>query len=188
MAYVLAGTSEKNTDIIVMNASMLNPDTIQTQAVCDAAWVYKEFHGTPEWPAKAKELQAIIDASGLSIPIPVIDLKAVKLDIPGGNPLTLAKPFFKQLRYEKNLDARSREIAQALYRLGLPVFYCDHSWMIDLTLNHQGQAVDDIAFYAPTLVYCHNYDRRGEGISRAMQRLYSRRSGICYLVAEKERI
>ena len=106
-------------------------------------------------------------------------------EIPKGNPLAQVKPFFKVLEFKERLDACARKVAQAVARAGLPVFYLDNSRAIDLTLDGQGKVIDDIALYAPTLVYCHNFDRRGDDISRMLPRLYSRASGFCWLIQER---
>ena len=177
---------------------MIDPENITTPIVSAVVAVYSAFWPTSEcqcgkapvclaceWPWQAGRLQARINASGLSIPIPVIDLSGAAPKIPEGNPLARSTPFFAQLSYDGQLDARSRKVAQSVARVGLPVFYLDNSKAIDLTLNEQGQAVDDIALYAPALVYCHNHDRRGDDISRMLARLYSRASGFCWLIEQK---
>jgi hypothetical protein len=164
---------------------MIDPESVETRIVRDALYVYREFWASRYWPEKTVQLQAAVDASGLSIPVPVIDIGAAKLDFPQGNPLDLDKPFFKLITCKSDPDGQARKIAQALYRAGLPTFYCDNSQLIDLTMAQRGAEVDDLALYAPVLVYCHNFDRRGDDISRAKSRLYSRRHGICYLIEQE---
>jgi len=164
---------------------MIDPEAIETQIVRDSLYVYSEFWASRYWAEKTAQLQAAIDASGLSIPVPVIDLGAPKPDFPQGNPLAQVKPYFKALEFKGSLDAQARKVAQSVALAGLPVFYLDNSRAIDMTLNGQGEAVDDVALYAPTLVYCHNFDRRGDDISRMLPRLYSRASGFCWLIQER---
>jgi hypothetical protein len=163
---------------------MIDPESVEAQIVRDSLYVYGEFWASRYWPEKAAQLQAAIDASGPSIPVPIIDLGPVSLDFPQGNPLAQVKPYFKVLEFKENLDAQARKVAQAVALAGLPVFYLDNSRAIDLTLDGQGKAVDDVALYAPSLVYCHNFDRRGNDISRMLPRLYSRASGFCWLIQE----
>jgi hypothetical protein len=163
---------------------MIDPESIQVQIVRDALYVYGLFWGTCYWSEKAQALQAEINASGLSIPVPVIDLAGEAPDIPAGCPLAQERPYFKTLRYGNNLDGHARKIAQVVARAGLPVFYLDNSRAIDLTLNDMGGAIEEVALYAPVLVYCHQPDRRGDDISRFLPRLYSRASGFCWLIEE----
>lgn len=97
----------------------------------------------------------------------------------------LSKPYFKASEFPDRLDAYARKVAQSVARRGLPVFYLDNSKAIDLTLDGLGKAIDDAALYTPVLVYCHNYDRRGDDISRMLPRLYSRASGFCWLIQQE---
>lgn len=179
---------------------MIDPESVTTEIVKAALWVYRAFYTQASecvcktsgfcapcnWRWQVARLQRSINGSGLSVPIPVIDLvNGDKPEIPNGNPLTLEQPFFKIVRYREDLDTHARQAAQSLLRAGLPTFYLDLSKAMDLTLAHQSQAVDDIALFAPVLIYCDNYDKRGSGISRMLQRLYSRSFGICYLIEQE---
>lgn len=164
---------------------MINPDAISTAIVGSALWTYRLYYGTSYWPHFIEKLQAAIDASGLSIPLPVIELPTTKLDIPKGNPFEFERPVFKQLIFKGDVDARARSVAQTLYKSGLPTFYLDLTKAIDLTLDRQGQAIDDIAYYAPVLVYCHSSDGRDSNISALLKRLFSSRVGIRFLIQEE---
>ena len=177
---------------------MIDAENINTHIVSAAVAVYSAFWPTSEcqcgkapvclaceWPWQVERLQNRINASGLSIPVPVIDLGGEAPNIPKGNPLACPEPFFAKLKFDRELDAHARKFAQTVFLADLPVFYLDNSRAIDLTMAHEGQTIEDIALYAPVLVYCHNYDRRGDDISRVYQRLYSRQFGFCWLIEQE---
>lgn len=174
---------------------MINPESIPTEIVSAAVAHYRYLWPLSsecrcgkvpvcmacEWPAQAAQLQARINVSGLSIPVPTIDLGGKAPDVPKGNPLARKTALIADRRFKGELDGHARKFAQSVSVAGLPVFYLDLDESIRLTLAGHGQAIRDIALYAPALVY-HHYYKEKASISRLHARLYSRQYGFCWLI------
>lgn len=175
---------------------MINPESVSTPIVSEAVGAYADFWppyqdcrcgkvrvcAPCEWAWQIERLQARINASGLSIPVPTIKLRAGdKPEFPSGNPLAFEKPHFKTRSYKKDVGAHARRAAQTLLQASLPVFYASKTQLINLAWNKQYQVASDLMLFAPVLVVYDNSDenRSAESIFNL---LHSRAYGIAYLI------